>query len=287
LLNVTFFGVRSATPVAGAATRRYGGNTACVAFEAPGREPIVCDLGTGLRAWVDTLDPERPSRAHALLTHVHLDHVRGLPLLDDLDAAVTGLDVYGPGPEGRRLADAVGDVLGPSWTPPRPGEGRRQLRFTTVGDEDLVVGDAKVMVRTVPHVGATNGYRVDWEGVSVAYVSDHRAPPGLDTVDQSVLELADGVDLLVHDSQLDAARFQGAEWDQRPGGGHSTVDYAVLVAREAGARCLALFHHDPSHDDEHLDRLLARARRTAERMGVDEVIAAAEGTTVSFEREGP
>jgi phosphoribosyl 1,2-cyclic phosphodiesterase len=282
LLNVTFFGVRGSTPGAGVATRRYGGNTACVALDAPGREPIVCDLGTGLGAWVDSLDSDRPVRAHALLTHVHLDHVQGLSTLDGLDAAVSGVDVYGPEPEGRRLVDAVGDLLGPSWSPPRPGEGRVALRFTTVDDEELVVGDAKVLVRAVPHTGTTNGYRVDWEGVSVAYVSDHRAPDGLDTVDHNVLELAEGVDLLVHDAQ-----YSAAEWEQRSGRGHSTVDYAVLVAREAGARRLALFHHDPSHDDEHLDRLVAGARRTAERMGVEEVIAAAEGTTVSFEREGP
>ena len=102
----------------------------------------------------------------------------------------------------------------------------------------------------------------------VAYVGDHRAPPGLDTVPAVVLELAEGVDLLVHDA-----------------GGNSTVEYALLVAQESGARCLVLFNHGAERDDEDLDRILAGARRRAERMGVDEVLAAAEGTTVSFERD--
>jgi len=152
-----------------------------------------------------------------------------------------------------------------------------------VDDEELVVGDAKVTVRPVPTspaitTGPSNGYRLEWEGVSLAYVSDHQPPAGLDTVAQEVLELAEGVDVLIHD-----ARRSTTMWGQRSAEGHSTVDYAVLVAREAGARCLALFHHDPDHDDDQIDRLLAGARRTAERLGVDEVIAAAEGVTLSFQ----
>jgi ribonuclease BN (tRNA processing enzyme) len=136
-----------------------------------------------------------------------------------------------------------------------------------------------VTARPVPHVGPTNGYRVAWEGVTVAYISDHQAPDRPDAVAEAVLELADGVDLLIHDAQ-----FTAEEWRQKPHWGHCPVDYAVLVAREAGARRLALFHHDPGHGDEQIDRLTVQAQRAAERMGVDEVIAAAEGLTVSFER---
>jgi phosphoribosyl 1,2-cyclic phosphodiesterase len=275
MLNVTFHGVRGSTPTPGPATVRYGGHTACVALEVPSRDPIVLDLGTGLRSWAATLDHTRPLRATALLTHLHLDHLQGLPFFEPLERPGAALDVYGPAPAEGPLAKVLGDLFGPPWVP----EPLTGVRFYDCADEELSIGDAKVWVRTVPHRGPANGYRVEWEGASVAYVSDHQAPPGLDTVPEQVLELADGVDLLVHDAQ-----YTAAEWGRRGRWGHSTVDYAVLVARQAGARRLALFHHDPARSDDDIDRLLDGARRAAERLGVDEVLAAAEGVTVSFER---
>ncbi|MDQ6797229.1 MAG: MBL fold metallo-hydrolase, partial [Actinomycetota bacterium] len=261
MVNVTFHGVRGSAPIGGRSTGRYGARTACVAVEVPKREPILLDLGTGLHRWVATLSSRVPSRVHALLTHPHAGHVEGWPALRAVEDGGARVDVYGP-PEVRRPGGA-----GDGW------------RVIAVEDEELAVGEAKVMVRSVAHGGPTNGYRLTVDGVSVAYVSDHQAPPGLDTISHQVLELADRVDLLIHDAQLSTAM-----WGDRSGDGHSTVDYAVLVAREAGARCLALFHHDPGHDDDQIDLLAAGARRTAERLGVDEVIAAAEGTTVSFDR---
>ena len=143
--------------------------------------------------------------------------------------------------------------------------------------DDIEVGSAKVKVRPVPHCGPTVGYRVDWHGVSIAYISDHQAPLDLTTVDEAVLELCEGVDFLIHDAQYTPEEFaQKAHW------GHCTIDYAVLVAKEAGVRRLCLFHHDPAHGDDEMDRLLEGARRTAARLGVDEVTAAYEGMSLTF-----
>ena len=267
MLNVTFFGVRS-SPAATGAGWRYGSNTPCVALEVPGEDPILLDLGSGLVAWRGTLDADRPLRAQALLTRAHPDHVAGLSLLDALAVEGSRLEVFGPSAGGDLVRGAL---------PPTAG----RIRFETVDDEDLAIGDAKVAVRRLPHAEPVSGYRVERGGVSVAYLAVHQAPPRLDTVAQDALELADGVDLLIHDAALTSP-----EWPTTSTAGHSTVDYAVLVAREAGARALALFGHRPERDDDELDRILAGARRTAERLGIDEVLAAAEGTTVSFERRG-
>jgi ribonuclease BN (tRNA processing enzyme) len=122
------------------------------------------------------------------------------------------------------------------------------------------------------------GYRVDWDGRSVAYVSDHQAPLTLDTVAEPVLELCDGVDLLIHDAQ-----FTRPEFAEKSHWGHCTVDYAVRVAKEAGARKLVLFHHDPSHCDETMDRLVDEARALPDAAGVDEVVAAAEGLEITLD----
>jgi ribonuclease BN (tRNA processing enzyme) len=127
-------------------------------------------------------------------------------------------------------------------------------------------------------VGLTSGYRIEMGGATVAYLSDHQMPGDMShTVSDSVLELCDGVDLLIHDAQYTVDEFpEKSTW------GHCTVDYAVHVAAEAGAHRLALFHHDPTHHDERIDEILAHARKLAQGTGIDEVVAAHEGLVVSF-----
>jgi phosphoribosyl 1,2-cyclic phosphodiesterase len=278
LLTVTFYGVRGSTPCPCDANRRHGGNTACVALEVPGEDPIVLDLGTGLRFWGATQPTDGSFRGTALVTHLHWDHVQGLPFFAPADRPGAVFDVYGPPQGGTGLAAAFDEFMRPPYFPISVADLRGEIRFHDVAAGDLAVGQAKVRVRPVPHVGTTNGYRVDWGGASVAYVSDHQQPvddPGV--VSDDVLDLCDGVDLLIHDAQ-----FTGDEFTQRAHWGHCTVDYAVEVARRAGARRLALFHHDPGHPDDVLDRLLDDARRAAGGTCVEEVLSAAEGLTVAF-----
>lgn len=276
LLNVTFFGVRGSTPCPSAANARYGGNTSCVALESPGAEPVILDLGTGLRYWGENQPLDGSFAAHALVTHLHFDHVQGLPFLTPADRSGARFDIYAPVQDGQSLGDAFHSFICPPYFPIRWQDLRGEYRFHDVSDTDIVVGDAKVMVRSVPHVGRTNGYRVELGGASVAYISDHQMPMDRSyEAPASVVELADGVDLLIHDAQYTAEEFaEKAHW------GHCTVDFAVHVARVAGAKRLALFHHDPTHSDEMVDRMLERAQAAA---GTSlEVIAAAEGLTVTL-----
>lgn len=276
MLSVTFWGVRGSTPCPCDANRRYGGNTACVVLESPGSDPIVLDLGTGLRFWGDTQPHDGTFAAHALVTHLHFDHVQGLPFLAPADRPGARLDVYGPTPEGCTLAEAFEGFIRPPYFPITWADLRGSYRFHELDDSDVVVGDAKVTARPVPHVGLTNGYRVDLGGATVTYVSDHQMPQdGSFDIAPSVLELADGCDLLVHDAQYTPEEFAvRAHW------GHCTVEYAVHVAVEAGARRLALFHHDPSHGDDLVDELLERALDRVPSQSHLEIHAAAEGTTL-------
>lgn len=251
-------------------------------LEAAGEDPIVLDLGTGLRYWGQTQPTDGSFRGTALLSHLHWDHVQGLPFFPPVDRHGARLDVYGPPQVGESLGAVFDQFMRPPFFPVRAGDLRGAIAFHDISDDDFMVGNAKVRVRPVPHCGPTNGYRIEWNGASVAYVSDHQAPlDGSGSVAEAVLELCDGVDLLIHDAQ-----YTPAEWQEKAHWGHCSVDYAVRVAREAGAHRLALFHHDPSHDDDDVDRLLSGAREAAANCGIDEVLAAYEGLTIAFDRQG-
>jgi ribonuclease BN (tRNA processing enzyme) len=145
------------------------------------------------------------------------------------------------------------------------------------GSDEFAVGPVKVKVRPILHVGHTLGFRLEVDGQVLAYLSDHQAPLDLRTLEPNVLELCDGADLLLHDAQYTEEEFAAL-----PDWGHSTANYAVLVAREAGVRRLTLFHHDPSHSDDEIDRMLEEARKLAATSPSLEVTAASEGTTVDL-----
>jgi ribonuclease BN (tRNA processing enzyme) len=256
--------------------RRYGGNTACVALTGDGEHPIVLDLGTGLRAFGDTQPLDGSFRGAALLTHIHWDHVQGLPFFPPADRVGARFDIYGPQQDSGTLTEVFEGFIRPPYFPVRCADLRGDIVFHEVLKDDLVIGAASVTVRPVPHCGPTVGYRVHRDGVIVTYISDHQAPLTLDTVADAVLELADGADVLIHDAQ-----YTRAEFEEKSHWGHCTIDYAVTVAREAGVKQLVLFHHDPSHGDDTMDDLLGEARLVAE--GLDlEVVAAFEGLRLSL-----
>jgi phosphoribosyl 1,2-cyclic phosphodiesterase len=276
MVNVTFWGVRGSTPCPCDANKRYGGNTACVSIQSPGQDPILFDLGTGLRFFGESLPADEPFHGISLVTHLHWDHVQGLPFFTPINRPGATLTVCGRHDEGT-LADAFADFMRPPYFPVRPQDLCGDIAFRDTRSETFKFGRARITAGDVPHTGATNGYRVELDGFTIAYISDHQQPIGTDAIEPSVLALCAGADLVIHDAQYEPHEFAvKSDW------GHCTVEYAVRVAAEAGAKRLALFHHDPSQGDEVIDRLLVEARGFAEGTSVTEVLAAAEGLTVSF-----
>lgn len=278
-LEVTFHGVRGSTPCAGPQYARYGGHSSCVTVEHEGERPIMFDIGTGARPYGTRLGG--PATVNVLLTHLHWDHVQGLPFFVPLFDPESALIVYAP----RQAEGPVGEVFGGMMRPPYfpitlDGLAAR-IEFQDTGDDEFPIGLAKVRSRWVRHVGPTLGFRIDWHGVSVAYVSDHGQAcgdaPSDDFVPDAVLELCDGVDLLIHDAQHTPEEFEPKRhW------GHCTIEYAIHVAREAGARSLALFHHDPAHGDDELDVLTRQAEDRSAACGLPHLFSAAEGQVVTL-----
>lgn len=282
-MDVTFFGVRGSTPCASDALQHYGGNTSCVVIERTGMDPIILDLGTGLRFFGLQSIHEGAFAGSALLTHLHWDHVQGIPFFTPMLEEGSRLDLYGPRQERVSLEQSFRSFLSPPYFPIGIDQLPGEVVFHEVGGRDTFeIGGATIRSAEVPHIGPTLGYRIDVDGVSVAYVSDHQQPGvGSKDVCPAVIGLCEGADLLIHDAQ-----FDDLEFSMRSDWGHCTVDYAVEVAARSGVRSLALFHHDPSHSDAHIEVLLERANEIAATRGVDEVIAAKEGLTVSFDRAG-
>lgn len=276
MVEVTFYGVRGSCPCPSEGTRRYGGNTACVALRAAGQAPVIFDLGTGLRAFAESQPLDGSFQGSALVSHIHWDHVQGLPFFPPADRIGARLDVYGPPPGGVGLGQAIDGLIRPPYFPVTLSELRGTYSFNEVYHDDLRIGEAEVMVRPVPHCGPTVGYRVTLFGRVVTYISDHQAPRDLASVDPGVLDLARDADLLIHDAQYTPEEFaEKSDW------GHCTVQYALAVAQRSGARRLALFHHDPAHSDEHLDSIVEDLSKAAGPAG-PEVIGAYEGLRIDL-----
>lgn len=276
-MRITFHGVRGSTPCHGPDTVRYGGNTACVSVDIEGQEPILFDLGTGFRYFGRTWAHTRGTsfRGTALVTHLHWDHVLGLPFFVPLISTKSHLTVRGPRQQegvAESFAAAVRRIVQPPTFPVTVDDFPGTVDILDTGDESFMVGDVHVTARFVPHLGPTLGYRIEHAGRSVAYVSDHQQPLGGSfSVADSVRELAEGVDLLIHDAQYTAAEFaQKSTW------GHCTQDYAVAVAASCGAKRLAMFHHDPERTDDELDAYSPCGS------AMTEVFAAREGLVVEL-----
>jgi phosphoribosyl 1,2-cyclic phosphodiesterase len=281
-VNVTFYGVRGSCPCSGDRYRRYGGNTSCLTVDIEGDAPLIVDLGTGLRALGDVLQKDvravgTPLQATALLTHLHFDHILGLPFFGPLHDPGARLTVHGPAQPKGSLKDALHAAVQPPVFPIHMEQFRGEMVTIDTQNEDFSVGSAKVMARAIPHSGTTLGYRIEAEGRTMAYMSDHQAPLDRRTIPDAVLELCAGVDLLVHDGQYTDDEFaMKADW------GHSTAAFAVHVAAEAGVKRLLLTHHDPSHNDREIDRILSAARRLPEAKKVEDISSAHEGQTIDL-----
>jgi phosphoribosyl 1,2-cyclic phosphodiesterase len=215
----------------------------------------------------------------AFVTHLHFDHVQGLPFFGPALRGDVHLDIYGPSQDAP-FSEAFCAFVQPPYFPVEMNELPAEMALFDVSDRSVVqAGSATVLAREIPHVGRTLGYRVEVGGVSVAYLGDHQAPycdgQVLPEVSEAALDLCNGADLLVHDAQYTDAEFAvKSHW------GHSTISYAIEVARQAGVRRLALFHHDPTHGDDMLDLLGQKAVELAG--GAFEVVTAAENMQIQL-----
>jgi phosphoribosyl 1,2-cyclic phosphodiesterase len=236
-------------------------------------------MGTGLRYFGATQPQDGSFRGTCLVTHLHWDHTQGLPFFTPLLHAGAEFDVYAPlQDDGRSVAEVFQTTIRPPLFPIGLDQWPGTLRFHDLTDDEFSIGDVRVLSRLVPHVGLTLGYRIEWNGISIAYLSDHQQPfDGSFRASEGAIELASGADLVIHDSQ-----YTQDEFARKYNWGHCTVEYAVWFASHCRARRLALFHHDPTRTDKDIDAMEECAANAGRAMGL-EVVAAREGLTIQLD----
>jgi phosphoribosyl 1,2-cyclic phosphodiesterase len=278
---VVFCGVRGSTPAPGIPFVRYGGQTSCVALAHDGAKPsLLLDAGTGIQNVTGMLDGA-PFDGSVLLGHLHWDHTHGMPFFAAGGAAGSRVAVLLP-----EQGDSAEAVLERCFSPPHfpivPSQLGDGWTFDGLAEGSHQIEGFRVLAREIPHKGGrTFGFRVETDTGSLAYLSDHSptsygpGPDGLGERHEAIMELADGVDLFVHDAQHLASQFPGVGFL-----GHASVEYCVAVARESSVRALALFHHAPARTDDELDAIELMAR---DRAGDDlYVFAAREGQVIDL-----
>ena len=277
--SVTFWGTRGTIPVPGDGTTRYGGNTPCVAVRDGEGRCLVLDAGTGIRGLGQALRSEAfEGRIDLFLSHVHWDHIQGLPFFPPMFADGQDIRIHGPTPAGAGLASVLERQLEPAVYPvPRALRAARLSVKEVSADSTVEVPGFRVECCQLSHPGGALGYRItpNGGGPALAYLTDNELGPGgasrvASTWRTDLVRFVRGAALLIHDGM-----YTPALAEERSGWGHSSALDAVTLAREAGVDQLALFHHDPDHDDAQVDGVLAMARA-----------AAPAGLTVSAAREG-
>jgi phosphoribosyl 1,2-cyclic phosphodiesterase len=266
-VRINVCGTRGSTPAPGREFLRYGGHTSCLAITAAGSAvpELLLDAGTGIRDVTRLLDGE-PFLGTIALTHLHWDHVHGLPFFGAGDREDSSVRLLLPAPPDGSTAEAVLERgMSPPHFPITPSQLRGRWEFAGLEPGEVRLGGLTLLAREIPHKGGrTFGYRVTEGATSIAYLPDHSpadlgtGPDGLGEYHGAAIELARGADILMHDSFWYAEEFDPARTL-----GHAAAEYAIGLAEAAGARQVLLIHHRPDRTDGELEKLSAGLRHSA------------------------
>jgi phosphoribosyl 1,2-cyclic phosphodiesterase len=219
---------------------------------------IVLDAGTGIRNLGQSLPPDI-SRVNILLTHLHMDHIQGLPFFKPLRRSGVEIHIWGPASTTMTLNSRLQKYLSPPLFPVSVRELPADLHFHELPGHVIEIGDFSIQAQLILHPNPTIGYRIQCAGASLTYLPDHEPALGsrsfpLDKEWTSGYKLAEGSDMLIHDTQ-----YTEEEYRTRIGYGHSSIRHAFQFAGLTGAKRFIPFHHDPTHSGDDLDRMFKEA----------------------------
>jgi len=295
-MRVRFWGTRGSIPKPGPTTLRYGGNTSCVEVRADDGTLVVLDCGTGAHELGARLARQNGRvRGNLLIGHTHWDHIQGFPFFGPLFAGGGEWDVFAPGGHGRQLERTLSGQMSYEYSPITLDSLHARVQFHDLAEGTLRIGSIRVTCQYMNHPALTLGYRLEADGASVVYATDHEphslhpldGEPGEDPIhheDRRHVRFLADADLVIHDSQ-----YLLSEFPEKTGWGHSPMERVVDYAIRARARQVALYHHDPFRDDHEIDRICEVARERAAGGGepVPAILGAAEGLTLELRGDAP
>jgi len=269
-IAITFYGVRGSTPAPSKQMIKYGGNTPCLTIRA-GDQLIICDAGTGIQTLGQQLYKKRsPLKATILLSHVHWDHISGLPFFHPLYQKKNRFQIVGPKLERKEIKSHLLHAIEPPYFPVSLNDVDARLTFKSVTDRAFRLGKIFIVPLWVNHPDGALGWRFHFPNKkTLLYVSDNE-PMGDSELFYHWMKDAD---LLIHDAQ-----FTPKEYKKHKGWGHSPYTFPVRLASDAGVKRLILNHFSPTHTDRDLERILKAAKR--------EVKKSRAKLSVSLAREG-
>ena len=271
-MRIRFWGTRGSIPTPGPTTVRYGGNTACVEVRDSSGALLVLDAGTGLRELGMNLmstNGARPFDVTLLISHLHWDHIQGIPFFRPAYDKRSTFRIVGPA-QARPLKKLLGLGMDDPFFPVDIDDLPAKLEIGEMKDgSEQRLGPFTVRASHIFHPAPALAYRIEADGRALVYATD--TEDAFTGKPNPVIPLAQGADTLIHDAQY-------LQSDFKPTWGHSTVDSAIDIAARAGVERLILYHHDPDRSDDALDQIGKDAQRAAhERSKTLEVVVAREG----------
>ena len=255
-LVVRFWGTRGGIACPGPSTIKYGGNTACVEVRC-GDRTVIFDGGTGIRPLGEVLVAKNSAvEADIFFSHFHLDHTCGFPFFGPCYSSTSRLRAWGGFlANGWTTERALKTIIECPFFPLRIDELKAKFDFRNFNPGETLQphSDMRLQTAMLNHPGGAIGYRLEFAGCSVAYITDTEHQPG--ELDPTVLELARDTDLMIYDGN-----YTDEEFPSHVGWGHSTWQQGVRLANAAGVKTLAIFHHDPGHHDTMLDAISVDAQ---------------------------
>lgn len=292
-MDVRFWGLRGGLPVSGPGTSRYGGNTACIEVRC-GTSLLILDGGSGLVSLGQALMRELQAKtldAHLFLTHLHWDHIMGIPYFLPVFKLPGKLKIYGIAGMDEQLLSIFKGSDACEFFPVPMGKPTAEMVFQEL-TEETHVNQTVVTYYYLNHPGLTIGFRVECEGKSLVYMTDNEPYRStnkelvrgdedssfLARIDREVIQFARNADLLIAD-----ASYSDEEYSDLSGSGHSSVGDALRIAMAANAKNLVLFHHHPLHTDDDIDAMADKCRQRVEQLqGKLKVITPAEGDLIQI-----
>jgi phosphoribosyl 1,2-cyclic phosphodiesterase len=270
----------------GPRTARYGGNTPCVEIRAANKLMIV-DAGTGIRELGLSLMKQAdgsPIEGSLFIGHTHWDHIQGFPFFSPLYLPTSRFIVHGMHGTTRSFREIMDGQMSSTYFPVQLRDLASKPAFVELA-APVMIGPVKVSYHFLNHPGITVGFRFEHDGKVVSYISDHepyaklnRSGEFADKEDAAVARFIEGSDLLICEAQ-----YTADEYLMKKGWGHSTFEDVLDLAVKAGARRVALFHHDPGHDDDAMDAFVESSVKLVSSRGQTlEVFAAREGLTLEI-----